>query len=116
MIQPVSTLSPFAACVLDEERGKRFLRNLRAVDQVRAGVAVREVAAACGIGRSTLGRLVQRTRALGQVACVPHATYQRERALHPAFQEAMRQLDSPPTRLSMRASAEHAELTHVASR
>ncbi len=68
------------------------------------------------MGRSTLGRLVQRTRELGQIACVPHATYSRERALHPAFQEAIRRLYARPTRLSMRAIAEHVELGRVASR
>ena len=68
------------------------------------------------MGRSTLGRLVQRTRELGQIACVPHATYSRERALHPAFQEAIRRLYARPTRLSMRAITEHAELKRIASR
>jgi putative transposase len=65
---------------------------------------------------STLGRLMQRTRELGQIACAPYATYSRERALHPAFQEAIRLLYTRPTRLSMRAIAEHAELKRVAKR
>ncbi len=68
------------------------------------------------MGRSTLGRLVQRTVEFGQVACVPHATYHRERKMHPAFQQAIRLLYSRPTKLSMRAIAEHVELKHVASR
>jgi hypothetical protein len=40
----------------------------------------------------------------------------RERALHPAFQEAIRLLYTRPTRLSLRAIAEHAELVRVAKR
>jgi hypothetical protein len=83
---------------------------------VLAGAGIREAAEAAGMGHSTLGRLVQRTRQFGQIACVPHATYSRERALHPAFQQAIRLLYSRPTKLSMRAIAEHVELRHVALR
>ena len=68
------------------------------------------------IAHSTLSRLVRRTRELGAIACVPYATYSRERALHPAFQEAIRLLYTRPTRLSLRAIAEHAELVRVAKR
>ena len=53
---------------------------------------------------------------LGAMACVPYATYSRERVLHPAFQEAIRLLYTRPTRLSLRAIAEHAELVRVAKR
>ena len=59
---------------------------------------------------------MRRTRELGAIACVPYATYSRERALHPAFQEAIRLLYTRPTRLSLRAIAEHAELVRVAKR
>ncbi len=114
--QRAGLLSTFDASVLDEEQRGRFLRNLRAVEAVLAGTTIRDAAQAEGLGRSTLGRLVQRTRQLGQIACVPHATYSRERAFHPAFQEAIRLLYSRPTRLSLRAIAEHAELKHVAKR
>src|SRR5579859_5264393 len=106
----------FDASTLDDEQRQQFLRNLRAVEAVLAGAAVREVAQAEGMGRSTLGRLVQRTRQFGQIACVPYATYDREPALHPAFQRMIRLLYSRPTKLSMRAIAEHAELKQVALR
>ncbi len=68
------------------------------------------------MGRSALSRLVHRTVTFGQVACVPYATYHRERKMHPAFQQAIRLLYSRPTKLSLRAIAEHVELKHVASR
>src|SRR5260370_28159126 len=97
-------------------QGTGVLANLGAVEAVLAGATIRDAAQAEGIGRSTLGRLVQRTRELGQIACVPHATYSRERALHPAFQEAMRRLYARPTRLSMRAIPDHADLRPIASR
>ena len=35
---------------------------------------------------STLGRLVQRTRALGAIACVPYGSRTSQVAFHPAFQ------------------------------
>src|SRR2546425_2794745 len=109
-------LSTFDDSFLDEKQRERFLRNMRAVEAVRNGATVREAAAAAGMGRSTLGRLVQRTVEFGQLACVPHATYRRERKMHPAFQQAIRLLYSRPTQLSIRAIAEHVELKHVASR
>src|SRR5690348_239367 len=66
--------------------------------------------------RSTLSRLVRRTRTLGVLACVPHGTYHRERDLHPAFQEVIRRLYLLPTKLSMTAIAEHADLKRTARR
>src|SRR5229473_2483111 len=68
------------------------------------------------MGRSTLSRLVQRTVTFGQISCVPHATYHRERQLHPAFQQAIRLLYSRPTKLSIQAVTEHVELKQIASR
>jgi hypothetical protein len=35
---------------------------------------------------------VQRTRELGEIACVPYGTYTRKAALHRAFQECIRRL------------------------
>src|SRR5258708_20501817 len=55
------------------------------------------------MARSTLCRLVQRTVEFGQLACVPRATYHRERELHPAFQQTIRLLYSRPTKLSIHA-------------
>jgi transposase len=114
--KPTDVLSTFDDSLLDEKQREHFLRNVRAVEAVLNGATIREAAAAVGMGRSTLGRLVQRTVEFGQVACVPHATYHRERKMHPAFQQAIRLLYSRPTKLSMRAIAEHVELKHVASR
>jgi transposase len=114
--QRVSITSTFDASTLEDTQRERFLRNLRAVETVLAGASVVETAKALQIAHSTLSRLVRRTRELGAIACVPYATYSRERALHPAFQEAIRLLYTRPTRLSLRAIAEHAELVRVAKR
>src|SRR5207244_11208533 len=81
-----------------------------------AGAPQTSVAAASGIPRSTLGRLVRRTRALGQIACVPRGTYARKTTMHPAFQECIRRLYVLPTRLSMTAIHEHTEMRQVAVR
>src|SRR5581483_8264325 len=111
--KPIGGLSTFDDSLLDEKQRNHFLRNLRAVEAVLNGTPLREAAQASGMGRSTLSRLVHRTVELGQLACVPHATYHRERNMHPAFQQAIRLLYSCPTKLSMRAIAEHVELKHV---
>ena len=112
----VNILSTFDASALQDSQRERFLRNLRAVEAVLAGASIVETAQETQIARSTLSRLVQRTRELGALACVPYATYSRERAMHPAFQEVIHLLYARPTRLSIRAIAEHAELKRVASR
>src|SRR2546421_9484004 len=89
-------LCTFDDSLLDEKQRERFLRNLRAVEAVENGATLREAAAAAGMGRSTLGRLLQRTGEFGQLACVPRATYHREREVHPAFQQTIRLLIQPP--------------------
>ncbi len=114
--KPTDGLSTFDDSLLDEKQRDHFLRNLRAVEAVLNGTTLHEAATTAGMGRSTLSRLVHRTVEFGQVACVPHATYHRARNMHPAFQQAIRLLYSRPTKLSMRAIAEHVELKHVASR
>src|SRR5216684_1082937 len=114
--QRVNLLSAFDDSTLEGPVRERFLRNLRAVEAVLAGASVVETARETQIARSTLSRLVQRTRTLGVLACVPHATYSRERELHPAFQEVIRRLFLLPTKLSMTAIAEHAELKRAAKR
>jgi transposase len=113
---PVSLSSTFDDSTLEGPERERFLRNLRAVEAVLAGSTVTDAAREHQIARSTLSRLVQRTRRRGVLACVPHATYHRERALHPAFQEVIRRLYVLPTQLSMTAIAEHADLKRVAKR
>jgi Homeodomain-like domain len=65
----------FDASTLPEKQRDQFLRNLRAVEQVLAGAPQTRIAAESGIARSTLGRLVRRTREMGQIACVPRGSY-----------------------------------------
>jgi hypothetical protein len=59
------------ASALPEALQEQFHRNLRAVELVLAGASQTSVAKESGISRSTLSRLVQRTRQMGQVACIP---------------------------------------------
>lgn len=108
--------STFDASVLSDAQRERFHRNVRAVEQVLAGAQQTRVAAESGIPRSTLGRLVRRTRELGQIACVPLGTYVRKTTMPPAFQECIRRLFLLPTRLTMVAIAEHTEMRQVAAR
>jgi hypothetical protein len=106
----------FDASLLDTKRREQFHRNLRAVEQVLAGAPQTRIAAESGIPRSTLGRLVRRTKLLGQIACVPLGTYARKPTMHPAFQECIRRLYVLPSRLSMTAIHEHTEMRQVAAR
>jgi hypothetical protein len=102
---------------LAEEPREHFYRNWRAVEQVLAGATQTSVAEKEGIPRSTLGRLVRRTRQLGQIACVPLGSYERSTTtMHPAFQECIRRLYLLPTRLTMKAIHEHTEMQQVATR
>ena len=114
--QHVSLLATFDDSTLPAAQREHFLRNLRAVEAVLAGASITETAYETPIARSTLSRLVQRTRRLGVLACVPHGTYSRERQLHPAFQEVIRRLYLLPTKLSTTAIAEHADLKRTARR
>lgn len=59
------------ASALPEALREQFHRNHRAVELVLAGTSQTSVAKESGIARSTLSRLVQRTRQIGQVACIP---------------------------------------------
>ncbi|WP_126553912.1 hypothetical protein [Dictyobacter kobayashii] len=108
--------STFDASVLSDTQQERFHRNVRAVEQVLAGVQQTKVATETGIPRSTLGRMVRRTRELGQIACVPRGTYVRKTTMHPAFQECIHRLFLLPTRLTMVAIAEHTEMHQVTAR
>jgi transposase len=114
--KPIDLPSRVDDSLLDEKQRTRFLRNLHAVEAVLNGATTREAAKAAGMGRSTLNRLVLRTVEFGQVACIAHGTYHKERKLHPAFQQAIRLLYSRPTKLTMRAITEHMELKRVAER
>jgi len=106
----------FDASMLPSPQREQFHRNLRAVEQVLAGATQSSVSIQEGIPRSTLSRLVSRTRERGQIACVPHGSYRRATSLHPAFQECIRRLFGLPTRLSMTAIREHTEMQQVAAR
>ena len=125
-VQKVATISSesprlvpgptFDASTLPESQREQFHRNLRAVELVLAGATQTSVSIQEGIPRSTLGRLVRRTRQLGQIACVPHGSYRGVTQLHPAFAECIRRLFLLPTRLSMTAIREHTEMQQVATR
>lgn len=104
------------AAALSEQQREQFSRNLRAVEQVLAGASQTWVANESGISRSTLSRLVLRTRERGQMACVPHGSYTRKPIMHPAFLECIRRLYLLPTRLSMTAIHEHTEMRQLATR
>jgi len=106
----------FDASTLPEPQREQFHRNLRAVELVLAGATQTSVSKKSGVPRSTLGRLVRRTRQLGQIACVPHGSYRGVTRLHPAFAECIRRLFLLPTRLSMTAIREHTEMQQVAAR
>lgn len=114
--KPVNLLSTFDDSTLQANVRERFLRNLRAVETVLSGTTVVDAAREHQIARSTLSRLVQRARTHGVRACVPHGTYHRERDLHPAFQEVIRRLYQLPTKLSLTAIVEHADLVRAAKR
>jgi hypothetical protein len=62
----------------------------------------------------TLARLVERVRQFGQIACVPHATYHRDRALRPEFRELLRQLYTDPIRPTLTAVYEDVRLRQLA--
>ncbi|GHO55830.1 hypothetical protein [Ktedonobacter robiniae] len=106
----------FDASRLSSSQREQFHRNLRAVEQVLAGATQSSVSIQEGIPRSTLSRLVSRTRERGQMACVPHGSYRRATRLHPAFAECIRRLFLLPTRLTMTAIREHTEMQQVAAR
>lgn len=101
---------------LPKKAREHFDRNWRAVSLVLAGATQTGVAEKEGIARSTLGRLVRRTRQLGQIACAPLASYERRATMHPAFVECIRRLYLLPTRLTMKAIHEHTEMQQVATR
>jgi transposase len=106
----------FDASVLETpEEQAHFHRTLAAVTAVLAGRGVREVAKASGMAPSTLSRLVQRTKESGQIACVPHRAYHRDRTLmHPAFQELIRQLYIHRMRPTIMAVYEDVRLKRLA--
>src|SRR6266702_4363670 len=106
----------FAASVLaTTEEQAHFHRNLAAVNAVLAGMGVSGAARAYGMATSTLSRLVRRPKELGQIACVPYATYHRDRALHPELQQLIRKLYQQPFRPTVMAVYEDVQLKELAS-
>ena len=103
-----------ASTLATTEDQVRFHRNLAAVQAVLAGMSLRTVSEAHGIPRATLGRLVSRTKELGQIACVPHATYHRERKIHPELQQLIRKLYTQPLRPTVMAIFEDVSLKKLA--
>src|SRR5258708_37350517 len=96
----------------DEERD-RFYRNLAAVTAVLAGEPRRQVAKEYQMHPFTLARLEQRVQQFGQRACVPHATYHRDRTLRAEFQELLRKLDGLPRRPTMMPAYEAGSLPQL---
>ncbi len=96
------------------EQRARFHRNLAAVQARAAGEPRRLVAQRYGMHPFTLARLEQRVQQFGQIACVSHATYHRDRQLHPAFEALLRKLYTHPIRPTMMAVYEDVRLQHLA--
>jgi len=103
-----------ASVLATSEDQVHFHRNLAAVNAVLAGMSLRTVSEAHGIPRATLSRLVSRTKELGQIACVPHGTYHRERKLHPELQQLIRKLYTQPLRPTVMAIFEDVRLKKLA--
>jgi len=105
----------FDASVLEkEEERKQFSRNLAVVTAVFTGRTQRSVAQEYGMPPTTLSYLVRRVKALGQLACVPHGTYHRERDLRPEFQQLIRTLYRQPLRPTVMAVCEDVHLKRLA--
>jgi hypothetical protein len=106
----------FDASVLEtEEKQAHFHRNLAAVTAVLTGQKLRHVAKVHRMAPSTLSRLVHRTKELGQIACVPHLAYHRDRSLRPEFQQLLRTLYTHRMRPTMMAVAEDVRLKRLAA-
>jgi len=103
-----------ASVLATTEEQAHFHRNLAAVNAVLAGMGVSGAARAYGMATSTLSRLVRRTKEYGQIACVPHATYHRERAVHPDLQQLIRKLYLQPFRPTIMAIYEDVQLKQLA--
>lgn len=103
-----------ASVLANAEQQALFHRNLAAVQAVLAGRGTRGVAEAYGMAPSTLSRLVRRAKELGQIACVPYATYRRQRVLRSEFQHLIRKLYIHPLRPSAMAVYEDEHLARLA--
>lgn len=106
----------FDASVLETpELRAQFHRNLNAVMDVLGGKSQGSVAKTYSMAPSTLCRLVKRARELGQIACVPHGTYQRDRDFHPDFEPLIRKLYCHPLRPTVKTIQEDVRLKQLAT-
>jgi len=103
-----------ASTLSDPEQRARFYRNLAAVTARLEGVPRRQVAQRYQMHAFTLARLEQRVQQFGQMACVPHATYHRDRQLHPAFEALLRKLYTHPIRPTIMAVYEDVRVQQLA--
>src|SRR6266566_5943643 len=103
-----------ASVLATTQEQAHFHRNLAAVTAVLARMGIRGAATAYGMSTSTLSRLVRRTKELGQIACVPYATYHRDRALHPDLRALIRKLYMQPFRPTVMAICEDSQLKQLA--
>ena len=103
-----------ASVLANAEHQALFHRNLAAVTAVLSGRGIRGVAEAYAMAPSTLSRLVHRAKELGQIACVPYATYHRDRKLRPEFQQVIRTLYTHPLRPTVMAVYEDEQLVRLA--
>ena len=107
----------FDASTLETAEARdRFHRNLAAVTAVLTGEPRRQVARQYGLHPFTLARLEQRVQQFGQIACVPRATYHRERKLRPEFQDLLRKLYTARIRPTVMAVYEDIQLRQLAER
>lgn len=103
-----------ASALENPEHRRRFHRNIAAVTAILTGGKLEQVAKHSQMAVSTLWRLVQRTKELGQIACVPYATYHRDRTLRPEFQDMIRKLYTHPKRPTMMEVSEDVRLKRLA--
>ena len=107
----------FDASTLESaEMRDRFHQNLSAVMAVLTGEPRRQVAQQYGLHPFALARLEQRVQQFGQIACVPRATYHRERQLRPEFQDLLRKLYTAPLRPTVMAVYEDAQVRRLAEK
>lgn len=109
---PGPTFDPSVLATTEEQA--RFHRNLAAVTAILTGGKLEQVAKEHHMAVSTLWRLVHRTKELGQMACVPYATYHRDRKLRPEFQHLIRKLYTHPKRPTVMEVYEDVRLKHLA--
>ena len=102
-----------ASTLENTEIRERFHRNLAAVMAVLTGEPRSQVAQQYGMHPFALARLEQRVQQFGQLACVPRATYHRERKIRPEFQALLRKLYIGAVRPTVMAVYEDVQLRQL---